>query len=103
MFDAAFSSVYIGSYAVTLEMVPFQDACLMLRFLLFTLAVTLLRNKALPNPGDHLQDIQRKSDEYRTSALFYLDKLLRSSFGRFKSPWRYVLFHVSFTSFHGGK
>ena len=54
MFDAALSFVYIGSYAVTLEMVPFQYACLMLRFLLFILAVTLLRKEALPNPGDHL-------------------------------------------------
>ena len=83
-----------------LEMV---DACLMLRFLSFSLAVTLLRNKVLPNPGDHLQDFHWKSDENRTSALFYLDMLLRSSFVRFKPPWRYVLFRVCFTSFHGGK
>ena len=72
-------------------------------FRLFTLAVMLLRNKALPNLGDHLQDFHRKSDEYRTSALFALDTLPCSSFGRFKPPRRYVLFRVCFTSFHGGK
>ena len=51
-------------------------------------------NIALPKPGD----FQRKSDEYRTSALFDLDRLLSSSFDRFQTAVEIFfisrLFHI---------
>ena len=43
---------------------------------------------ALPKPGEaggSRGTLQRKSDEYRTSALFDLDRLLGSSFDRFQT------------------
>ena len=40
---------------------------------------------ALPKPGDHRREFHGKSDEHRTSALFDLDKLPRSSFVRFET------------------
>ena len=68
----AFSFVYIGSCAVTQQ------------------GATKL--------GDHLQDFHRKPDEYRTSALFALDRLLRSNFVRFQTAMEIYfisrLFHI---------
>ena len=40
---------------------------------------------ALPKPGDHRRDFHGKFDEYRTSALFDLNKLPSPSFVRFQT------------------